>query len=252
MSSPSPASDGIVYGVRAVIEAVRAARPIDKILIQRGMNKSLFYELKDALANQHYPLQFVPIHKLNRITRKNHQGVIAQIAPVTYYELAAVVTQCFEEGKMPLVLLLDRLTDVRNFGAIARTAICSGVQAIVLPQRDSVSVTADAIKTSAGALHQLPVCKVADLSATVCELKQMGVQVVAASEKATNTIDQVDLTVPTAVVVGGEERGISTKLLAASDVRARIPIEGPIASLNASVAAGVLLYECNRQRMTSS
>ena len=243
-------AEDIVYGVRAVIEAIRAERPINRIFIQKGMNKELFYELKEELANKKYNLQFVPIHKLNRLTRKNHQGVVAQISPVPYHELSPIILNLFEKGEAPLVLILDRLTDVRNFGAIARTAECHGVHAIVIPQKDSVSITSDAIKTSAGALNSIPVCKVQDLSSAVHELKEFGLQIVSASEKSKKPLYQVDFTLPTAIVMGSEEDGVSNKLLAESDVKAMIPMEGKIASLNVSVSAGIMMYECNRQRLT--
>ena len=242
-------ADDIIYGVRAVIEAIRAKRPINKIMIQKGMNKELFYELKEELANKKYNLQFVPIHKLNRLTRKNHQGVIAQVSPIEYQALTPIVTQLFDEGIVPLILILDRLTDVRNFGAIARTAECNGVHAIVIPHKDSVSVTSDAVKTSAGALNRIPVCKTPDLSKVVHQLKQLGVQVVASTEKTAQLVDEVDFCVPTAVVMGSEEDGVSTKLLAECDQKAKIPMHGEIASLNVSVAAGVMLYEASRQRL---
>ncbi|MEX1001184.1 MAG: 23S rRNA (guanosine(2251)-2'-O)-methyltransferase RlmB [Crocinitomicaceae bacterium] len=243
-------ADDIIYGVRAVIEAIRANRPINKVFIQKGMNKELFYELKEELANKKYNLQFVPIHKLNRLCRKNHQGVVAQISPIPYQELEPIVTKLFEEGDFPLILLLDRLTDVRNFGAIARTAECTGVDAIVIPQKDSVSITSDAVKTSAGALNKIPVCQVADLSQVIHSLKAYGVQVVAATEKTDKMIYEVDLTLPTAIIMGSEEDGVSTKLLIESDVKAKIPMVGSIGSLNVSVASGIVLYECAKQRLT--
>lgn len=241
--------DDIIYGVRAVIEAIKAQRPINKIFIQKGMNKELFYELKEELADKKYNLQFVPIHKLNKFTRKNHQGVVAQISPVPYYELTPIITNLFDEGTVPFVIILDRLTDVRNFGAIARTAECNGVHAIVIPDKDSVSITSDAIKTSAGALNTIPVCKVADLSSVIHELKQFGLQIVAATEKTKNLIYDVDFTLPTAIVMGSEEDGVSTKILSESDVKAKIPMQGTIASLNVSVSAGIMMYECTRQRL---
>ncbi|MEO9532618.1 MAG: 23S rRNA (guanosine(2251)-2'-O)-methyltransferase RlmB [Crocinitomicaceae bacterium] len=243
-------AEDIIYGVRAVIEAIRAKRPINKIFIQKGMNKELFYELKEELADKKYNLQFVPIHKLNKLTRKNHQGVIAQVSPVEYHALTPIITKLFENGEIPFVLILDRLTDVRNFGAIARTAECNGVHAIVIPHKDSVSVTSDAIKTSAGALNKIPVCKVADLSKVVYQLKQLGLQVVASTEKTKTHSYEIDFTLPTAIIMGSEEDGVSTKLLAESDAKAKIPMIGSIASLNVSVAAGIMLYEASRQRLT--
>jgi len=239
----------IIYGVRAVIEAVRADRPINKIFIQRGMQKELFKELKEELANKKYSLQFVPIYKLDRMTQKNHQGVVAQVAPIHYQEIEPIITRLFEKGDIPYILILDRLTDVRNFGAIARTAECTGVHAIVIPNKDSVSVTDDAIKTSAGALNKIPVCKVADLSSVVHYLKESGVQVISATEKTDNLIFNIDLTLPTAIILGSEEDGVSLKLLGESDIKAKIPMSGTIASLNVSVSAGIMMYEITRQRM---
>lgn len=243
-------AEDIIYGVRAVIEAVKSNRPINKIYIQKGMNKELFKELKEELADKKYNLQFVPIHKLNRFTRKNHQGVVAHISPIPYYELSPIILKLFDEGELPLVLILDRLTDVRNFGAIARTAECNGVDAIVIPEKDSVSITSDAVKTSSGALNKIPVCKVSDLSKTIHELKQSGIQIVAATEKTKKSVYEIDFTLPTAIIMGSEEDGVSMKLLAESDEKAKIPMQGTIASLNVSVSAGIMMYECSRQRLT--
>jgi 23S rRNA (guanosine2251-2'-O)-methyltransferase len=242
-------NNDIVFGVRAVIEAVKAGKEINKIMIQRGMQKDLFKELKEELANKNYNLQFVPIQKLNRLTRKNHQGVIAFIAPIEYQDIEDIVTKLFEDGEIPSVMILDRITDVRNFGAIARTAECTGVHAIIIIEKGGVLVTSDAIKTSAGALLRIPVCKVKDLSQVVHYLKSSGVQVVACTEKTKNLIQDTDLTVPTAIIMGSEEDGISTKLLTESDVKAKIPMVGKIASLNVAVSAGIILYESLRQRM---
>ena len=239
----------IIYGVHPVIEAIRAKRPINKIFIQKGMQKELFYELKEELANKKYHLAFVPIHKLNRMCRKNHQGVIAQVSPVDYADIEPILDKLYEEGEVPLFLILDRLTDVRNFGAIARTAECHGVHGIILPQKDSVSITSDAVKTSAGALNRIPVAKVDNLSSIINYLKNSGVQVVASTEKSSREVGQVDFTVPTAIVMGSEESGVSTKILAESDVKAKIPMMGEIGSLNVSVAAAIMMYEANRQRL---
>lgn len=239
----------IIFGVRSVIEAVKAGKEINKIMIQRGMNKELFKELKEELANKTYNLQFVPIQKLNRLTRKNHQGVIAFIAPIAYQNIEDIVTKLFEAGDIPNVMILDRLTDVRNFGAIARTAECTGVHALVIIEKGGVLVTSDAIKTSAGALMRIPVCKVKDLSQVVHYLKSSGINVVACTEKTQKLIQDTDLTLPTAIIMGSEEDGISTKLLAESNEKAKIPMTGEIASLNVAVSAGIVLYESLRQRM---
>ncbi|MDX1350174.1 MAG: 23S rRNA (guanosine(2251)-2'-O)-methyltransferase RlmB [Putridiphycobacter sp.] len=239
----------IVFGVRAVIEAVRAGKEINKIMIQRGMQKTLFKELKEELANKTYNLQFVPIQKLNRLTRKNHQGVIAFIAPVQYQDIENITTRIFEDGEVPNFLILDRITDVRNFGAIARTAECTGIDAIVIIEKGGVLVTSDAIKTSAGALMRIPICKAKDLSSVVHFLKSSGIQVVALTEKTNQLIQDLDLTLPTAIIMGSEEDGISTKLLAEASEKAKIPMQGEIASLNVAVAAGIAMYEGLRQRL---
>ncbi|MBK9191204.1 MAG: 23S rRNA (guanosine(2251)-2'-O)-methyltransferase RlmB [Crocinitomicaceae bacterium] len=239
----------IIYGVRAVIEAVRAERPINRIFIQRGMQKELFKELKEELANKKYALQFVPVEKLDRMTQQNHQGVVAQVSPLEYQNIEHIVNRIFERGEIANILILDRLTDVRNFGAIARTAECTGVQAIVIPDKDSVSVTSDAIKTSAGALNKIPVCKVQDLSAVIHFLKESGIQVVAATEKTENLVYNVDMTLPTAIILGSEEDGVSLRLLTDADIKAKIPMTGSISSLNVAVSAGIMLYELVRQRL---
>lgn len=241
--------EDIIFGVRAVIEAVKADRPINKILIQRGMQKELFYELKDALADKKYNLQFVPIHKLNRMTRKNHQGVIAQVSPIRYQEVEPILNQLYEKGEVPLFLILDRITDVRNFGAIARTGECTGVHAIIIPDKDSVSVTADAVKTSAGALNKIPVCKVNDLNSTIHYLRESGVQIACSTEKTDQLVYNADFTVPLAIVMGSEENGVSMKILAEADMKAKIPMSGTIGSLNVAVSAGIMLYEASRQRL---
>jgi len=239
----------IIFGVRAVIEAVRAGKEINKIMIQRGMQKTLFKELKEELANKTYNLQFVPIQKLNRLTRKNHQGVVAFIAPVQYQDIENITTHIFEEGEVPNFLILDRITDVRNFGAIARTAECTGIDAIVIIEKGGVLVTSDAIKTSAGALMRIPICKAKDLSSVVHFLKTSGVQVVALTEKTNQMIQDLELTLPTAIILGSEEDGISTKLLSEASHKAKIPMEGKIASLNVAVASGIAMYELLRQRL---
>lgn len=242
-------NNDLIFGVRSVIEAVRAGKEINKIMIQRGMQKDLFKELKEELAGKTYNLQFVPIQKLNRLTRKNHQGVIAFISPIQYQNIEDITTFLFEQGEIPQFMILDRITDVRNFGAIARTAECTGVHAIVIIEKGGVLVTSDAIKTSAGALMRIPVCKVKDLSSAVRFLQSSGVQVVACTEKTDNYIQDTDLTLPSAIIMGSEEDGISTKLLSESDIKAKIPMVGEIESLNVAVSAGIILYEGLRQRM---
>jgi 23S rRNA (guanosine2251-2'-O)-methyltransferase len=242
--------EDLIFGVRAVIEAVEARKEINKIMIQRGMDKALFKELKEALANKKYTLQFVPVEKINRLTTKNHQGVVAFISPVVYHEIENVLNDVFEAGDIPSVLVLDRITDVRNFGAIARTAECAGVHAIVIPDRNSALITSDSIKTSSGALHKIPVCKTKDLVETVEYLKNAGLRVVACTEKTNDFVFDVTLSGPTTIILGSEEDGISQELLTLAHQRAKIPLLGTIGSYNVGVSAGVILYEKMRQMIT--
>jgi len=239
--------DDLIFGVHAVIEAIKAEKTINKIMIQKGMDKTLFRELKEALANRNYTLQFVPAQKINSLTAKNHQGVVAFISPVEYQELEPILSEVFGRGDSPNILILDRITDVRNFGAIARTAECSGVHAIVVPDRHSALVTSDAIKTSSGALHKIPVCKTRDLNKTVEYLKASGIRVVACTEKTNDFVFDVSLSGPTAIIMGSEEDGISRELLSLAHQRAKIPLLGTVGSYNVGVASGIVLYEKMRQ-----
>jgi 23S rRNA (guanosine2251-2'-O)-methyltransferase len=238
----------MIFGTRAVIEAVQAGKEVDKILMRRDLQNELARELFQLVRTTDIPLQRVPQEKLDRLTRKNHQGVIAFISAVTYQKLEDIVPFLYEEGKTPLILLLDGVTDVRNFGAIARTCACAGVDALVIPSKNSVSVNADAVKTSAGALLSLPVCRESNLTEAIQFLKNCGYKVVAATERAATDYIRTDYTVPTAIVMGSEDKGVSTDNLRLCDERIRIPIVGSIASLNVSAAAAILVYEVVRQR----
>jgi 23S rRNA (guanosine2251-2'-O)-methyltransferase len=238
----------MIFGTRAVIEAVQAGKEIDKILIRRDLKNDLAHELYAVAKEANLFLQRVPQEKLDRLTRKNHQGVIAFISAVTYQKLEDIVPFLYEEGKLPLIVLLDGVTDVRNFGAIARTCECAGVDAIVIPSKNSVSVNADAVKTSAGALMHVPVCKESSITEALRFLKDCGYKVVAATEKAELDYTKTDYLAPVALVMGGEDYGISIDNLRLCDERVKIPIAGRIASLNVSSATAVLLYEVVRQR----
>lgn len=238
-----------IYGVRSVIEAIRSNKEINKIMIQKGMDKELFYELKDVLADQKYNLQFVPPAKLNRITRKNHQGVVAFLSPVKYHNIREILPKLFEEGKVPNLLILDRITDVRNFGAIARTASCMGVQAIIVPKKGSAHITADAVKSSAGALNVIPICREDFISEAIDFLKNSGIQIIACTEKADQELFEADLVDPSAIIMGSEEDGISPEFLGKADLRIKIPMESSIQSLNVGVATGMVLLEKFRQSM---
>ena len=238
----------MIFGIRAVIESIQAGKEVDKILIKRGLQSDLSRELFAIIRDTNIPLQRVPQEKLDRLTRKNHQGVIAFISAITYQKLEDIVPFLYERGKVPFIVLLDGVTDVRNFGAIARTCECAGVDAIVIPSRNSVSVNADAVKTSAGALHTLPVCKESSINESIKFLKNCGFKVVAATEKSKKDYTTIDYKLPIAIVMGGEDMGVTMDNLRICDEMAGIPIVGNIASLNVSAAAAVLLYEVVRQR----
>lgn len=242
-------TDNLIFGTRAVIEAVNAGKEIDKIIIQKGLSNQLYSELRKAIKDLDIPIQIVPPEKINRITSKNHQGVLAFIAQVTYYEVEDLLATVFEKGKTPLVLILDRVTDVRNFGAIARSADCSGVDFIIIPSRGAAQINADAVKTSAGALNRMKVCRVDNLKSTIDYLKEYGLQIVSCHEKTESYYFNADLTKPTAIIMGSEENGISNEYLKRSDIQVKIPMVGNIASLNVSVAAGIILFEAVRQRL---
>lgn len=239
----------MIYGVRPVIEALQAGKEIEKVLVVTGLKSELFPELRKLLNEKDIPMQYVPVEKLNRVTRQNHQGVIAFVSPIDYEDYEQIIPALFDIGRNPLVLILDRITDVRNFGAIARTAECAGVDAIIVPSRGSALMGADAVKTSAGALFKIPVCRSVNLKDTIDYMKACGLQIVAATEKATDYHFQIDLTLPTAIMLGSEEDGVSPEYLKRCDQRVRIPMAGEIESLNVSVAAGVILFEAVKQRM---
>ena len=241
--------DSLIFGIRPVIEAVKAGKEIERLYIQSGLKNELYIELITVLKQYNIAFQYVPVEKLNRLTTKNHQGVAGFISAISYHKIQDIIPTLFEEGKVPLILILDRITDVRNFGAIARTAECSGVQAIVIPAHGTAQINADAIKTSAGALHKVPVCREENLKTVINFLKECGLQIVSCTEKATDYYFQLDFTVPSAIIMGSEENGISNEYLQKSDAKAKIPLMGEIGSLNVSVATGIILYEAVKQRL---
>lgn len=238
----------LIFGIRAVIEAVDAGKDIDRVLIKRDIQGDLARELFATLKETQIPIQRVPAEKLNRITTKNHQGVVAFISSVTYQHVEDLVPTLFEEGKSPLFVMLDGVTDVRNFGAIARTCDCAGVDAIIIPSRNSVSVNADAMKTSAGALHTLPVCREQSLTNTIKYLKQCGFRIIGATEKGNYNYTRANYIDPVCIIMGAEDTGIPAEHLVLCDEWIVIPQFGHIQSLNVSVAAGILIYEAVRQR----
>lgn len=242
--------DNLIFGIRPMIESLKAGKEFDKVFVQIGLKGDLSGELFRLMKLGNILYQKVPLEKLNRITRKNHQGVIAFASLVSYQPVNEIVQMAFEKGESPLLIVLDRITDVRNFGAIARTAECAGVHGIIIPAQNSAQINADAMKTSAGALNFIPISKVQNLSRTLDSLKESGVQVVAATEKASKSYTQVDFSLPTALIVGSEEDGISPAFLKKADQAVKIPITGKTESLNASVAAALMIYEVVRQRGT--
>ena len=243
-------SNPMIFGIRAVIEAVRSGKDIESIFVQRGLTGDLYQELKNTLGELGMTFQSVPVEKLNRITTKNHQGVIALISPITYQKVEDIILQVFEKGETPLILILDGITDVRNLGAIARTAECAGVHALVIPAKGSAQINPDAVKTSAGALFKIPVCRHDNLQRTAKFLQESGLQLVACTEKTQEFLYKPDYTYPTAIILGSEEDGISNELLRIADHLARIPMKGEIESLNVSVSAGIILFEAVRQRLS--
>jgi len=238
----------LIYGIRPVMEAIHAGKEIDRLYITRNSKGELMTELKKLLKEKEIEWQEVPLDRITRITRNNHQDVVCFISAVSYAKLSNVLPSVYEKGETPLILILDRVTDVRNFGAIARTAECAGVHAIVIPSRGSATVTADAIKTSAGALSRMPVCKENNLKDTIIYLRESGLQIAAATEKARDLYFNADLSGPLAVIMGSEEDGVSNDLIRAADLLLKIPLLGTISSLNVSVACGVVLFEAIRQR----
>ncbi len=241
--------EDIIFGIRAVIEAVNADKELNKILIQKGLHKELFEELKNALQGKNYFLQFVPVQKLDALTEGNHQGVIAMIPPISYQEIEPLVDALLENDEKPFIVVLDRITDVRNFGAIARTAECQGAHAILIPSKGSALATSDAMKASAGALNRIPICKTNDLKNSLFYLQQSGLRIVACTEKGNVPLYETNLRGSVAVIMGSEESGITSDLLNMADIKARIPMKGEIASLNVGVAAGMMFYERTRQEM---
>jgi 23S rRNA (guanosine2251-2'-O)-methyltransferase len=240
--------ENLVAGLRPVIEAVQAGREVEKVLIKTGLDGDLARTLLDLLHERHIPTQFVPVEKLHSLTSNHHQGVVAFTSLIPYVDLEVVVMRVLERGEAPLVVLLDGVTDVRNFGAIARSAECAGAHALVLPAKGAAPINADALKTSSGALSRIPVCRTPNLPSAIYYLKDSGLQLVAVTEKADTLIYDCDVRLPTALVMGAEDTGISKTVLKLADRQARIPLQGAIGSLNVSAAAAVALFEVVRQR----
>lgn len=244
------ARENIIYGYRPIVEAIREGKQIEKLLIQTNLNNESIRNIKEELRKQDLNIkqQYVPIEKLNSITRgENHQGLVAYASLIEYKNLEEEIEKSIDKC-VPFILILDHITDVRNLGAIARTAECAGVTCLIVPDEGSAAINEDAVKTSAGALLRLPVCRVKNIKTTLNYLKQSGIKIFAATEKATNVYTKENYNLPCAIVMGAEDRGISKDALKLSDALITIPIKGNIESLNVSVAAGVIIYEVVRQR----
>jgi 23S rRNA (guanosine2251-2'-O)-methyltransferase len=238
----------IIFGIRAVEEAILAGQELERVFIRKDLRSGQSTSLLHRIRKAGIPYQLVPAEKLNRFTRKNHQGVVALISPILYHDPEKLLPAIFEAGRIPLLLVLDGITDVRNFGAIARTAECAGVDGMIIPFKGSARIQEDAVKTSAGALMNIPVCRVDNLSGAVKYLKNSGLKTIGATETAGSSLFSADLKDPLAIIMGSEERGISAGLLAQCDETIAIPVYGQISSLNVSVAASIIMYETVRQR----
>ncbi|MCT4630202.1 23S rRNA (guanosine(2251)-2'-O)-methyltransferase RlmB [Winogradskyella sp.] len=237
-----------IFGIRAIIEAVKSGKTIDKVFIQKGLRGDLFQELEHLLRSEGINSSYVPIEKLNRLTKGNHQGAVAHISPIKFHNIDDLVLNSIESDKTPLFLLLDQLSDVRNFGAIVRTAECTGVSGIIIQKKGGAPINGDTIKTSAGAIFKIPICKVDHIKDAVFHMQSSGIKVVAATEKATDLIYDVSFKEPCAIIMGSEGKGINPSVLKIVDNKAKLPILGEIESLNVSVACGAFLYEAVRQR----
>jgi len=243
----SELSDSI-YGIRPIIEAIKSGKQIDKVIIKHGLNGDLVGELLALLKENSIAYQFSPPEWFAKYGSRNTQGVVAHVTPIELVELESLVPTLFENGKTPFLLILDRITDVRNFGAIVRTAECAGVDAIIVPAKGAAQIGSDSIKTSAGALHHIPICRVGSLKMTFNFLKSSGFKTIITADKGSDLLYDIDLTGPVAIVMGAEDTGVSPDLFKLADSLVRIPIKGKIGSLNVSVAAGVMIYEVVRQR----
>ncbi len=244
-----PQKENILYGRKPILEALEAGKKLEKIYLQQGISKDFFKEVYHLAKENNITLQQVPSSKLNKICKQNHQGAVAYAALINYYEMADIYSHTMDKGEMPLFIMVDGVTDVRNLGAIARSAACTGVHALILPAKGNAIINADAIKSSAGALNQLPVCKVNSFTKAIAELQSYGIQIVASAlKREALPINEVDLTIPTCIVMGSEEKGIPREHLQLVDQISFIPIIGDFDSYNVSVAAGMILYEAMMQR----
>ena len=237
-----------IYGIRAVIEAINSSKDIDKVFIQTGLKGKLIGQLESLIRKNKINFSYVPTQKLDRLSKKNHQGVIARIAPIKFYTIDSF-SEVLEKSNNPFVLILDQINDVRNFGAIIRTAEISGVDGIIIQNSSSAPVNSDTIKTSAGAIFNIPICKVNNIKDAIYHLQSMNISIISASEKSEKNIYDVDLKVPLAIIMGSEQKGINKSVINLSNESVKLPMYGKIESLNVSVACGIFLYEVVRQRI---
>ena len=237
-----------IFGLRAVIEAVKAGKQIDRLLVRQGLQGALYRELMIEVRKHNIVYQIVPLERIELVTRKNHQGVLAWLSLIEFQSIENLLPMIFEKGEDPLIIALDGVSDVRNFGAIVRSAGCLGAHAVIISEKGSARITADAIKTSAGALHTFPVCREKSMVRSIEYLKESGLKVISATEKSGTDISKLKLIGPSVLIMGAEDKGISRELLSVSDHLVKIPVTGNISSLNVSVAAGIILYEIARQR----
>ena len=237
-----------IFGIRAIIEAISAKKEIDKVFIQKEAQGELMGELLKILKKNNINFSYVPVEKLNKLTHNNHQGAVATIAPISFINLENLVESVLESGKTPLFLILDQLSDARNFGAIIRTAECTGVDGIIIQKQGAAPVNGDTVKTSAGAVFNVPICKVDHIKDAVFYLQGSGIKTVAATEKTENILYDISLNEPIAIIMGSEDKGVNPSVLKIVDEKAKLPMFGTISSLNVSVACGAFLYETLRQR----
>jgi len=237
-----------IYGIRAVIEAINSSKDIDKIFIQTGLKGKLIGQLESIIRKNKINFSYVPTQKLDRLSKKNHQGVIARIAPIKFYTIESF-SEVIEKSKNPFILILDQINDVRNFGAIIRTAEISGVDGIIIQNSSSAPVNSDTIKTSAGAIFNIPICKVNHIKDAIYHLQSMNISIISASGKSEKNIYDLDLKVPLAIIMGSEQKGINKSVINLSNESVKLPMYGKIESLNVSVACGIFLYEVVRQRI---
>ncbi len=240
--------DNQIFGIRAIIEAIQAGKEVDKVFIQKDAQGDLMRDLMKTMKANKINFTYVPTEKLNRLTSKNHQGAVASIAPISFVDLETLVMNVIENGKIPLFLILDQLSDARNFGAIIRTAECTGVDGIIIGKQGAAPVNGDTVKTSAGAVFNVPICKVEHIKDAIFYLQGSGIKTIAATEKTDDSIYDLSLSEPLAIIMGSEDRGVNPSVLKIVDEKAKLPMFGSISSLNVSVACGAFLYEVVRQR----